>query len=60
MNELFNKEAIPVMLGTKCSRCREGISMGVFEGEIRGTLIYFCQKCHLESELHPIGGKKVG
>ena len=58
MTKPSTEEVIPVITGTKCSKCRESISMGVFEGEIRGMLIYFCERCHLETKLHPIGGKK--
>jgi hypothetical protein len=46
-----NEKIVPVMLGTKCAKCWESISRGVFKGEVRGTPAFFCEPCHQLSKL---------
>ena len=56
----MNEELVPLMPGAKCDRCRERINQGIFMGQLNtGKMVYFCKKCHSESIIHPIGGKKV-
>ena len=58
MNKFISEETVPVLTGTRCDKCLNTISLGVFQGNLsNGKLVYFCQGCHLECKLHPIRSK---